>query len=953
MKILDKLFDQNAKALKEIQPIVDKINTLESTIKPLTDEELQGKTQQFRDRLTAGETLDDILPEAYAVIREAAWRVLGQRHYDVQLIGGIVLHSGKIAEMRTGEGKTLTSTLPIYLNALSGEGVHVVTVNDYLARRDADWMGQLYHWMGLSLGCIQNQTKSFVFDPGYRERMQAEAEQAAVNGEVIPEDRAHHVHEDGTIHYEDEESTKVKVDMDNLRPVSREDAYKVDITYGTNNEFGFDYLRDNMVQEKDKRAQQSLHYAIIDEVDSILIDEARTPLIISGQAEAATDRYQQFARLVNQLVENEDYNVDEKMNAATLTDDGITKMEKALGVDNIYEAGGVATVHHIEQALKANTLFKKDVNYVVNDNEVVIVDEFTGRLMPGRRYSEGLHQAIEAKEGLSIKRESRTLATVTFQNLFRMYNKLAGMTGTAETEQEEFYKIYQLDVVVIPTNKPIARVDKPDAIYRTQKGKFQAVIEAIREHNAKGNPVLVGTISIEQNELFGKMLADAGIEHNILNAKNHEHEAEFIAQAGKKGAVTIATNMAGRGVDIILGGNPYDEAKAEEVKQLGGLVVMGTERHESRRIDNQLRGRAGRQGDPGGSQFFVSMEDDLMRIFATDRVKGLMETLKWPEDMPIENKIVSRSIETAQKKVEGRNFDTREHLVKYDDVINKHREVIYRRRDEILEAESADMRKIILQLVDAELEHVVSFHTNLEEDKEWDIQEIYETVNSIFPVPSELRKELGAIQSEAGDKLEDAHARTAIVEHLSQLAHQRYEAMIAEVEDPEIVFQIERAFYLRAVDTLWVEHLDQMAYLREGIGLRGYGQRDPLVEYKKEAYSLFTELIGNIQKQVVYSIYKMADAHSIAPAATSQSSKQVLQGAAKNMSTKAEEQMAQQASKNRTAPVEAKAKTATGKKIGRNDIVVIRRGEETQELKYKKAEPLISEQGWELVGAKQ
>ncbi|MBI4406963.1 MAG: preprotein translocase subunit SecA, partial [Candidatus Kerfeldbacteria bacterium] len=764
-----------------------------------------------------------------------------------------------IAEMKTGEGKTLTATLAVYLNALSGKGVHVVTVNDYLARRDADWMGRLYHWLGLSVGCIQNQMVSYLFDVEYKAQVVADSADSK---------------EDTKLSY--------KVDMDNLRPVARRDAYQADILYGTNNEFGFDYLRDNMVTNSARKAQRDLHYAIVDEVDSILIDEARTPLIISGEAEAATDKYYRFAQLVERLVENEDYNVDEKMRVSTLTDVGIAKLEQWLGVANIYEAGGVTTVHHIEQALKAFALFRKDRDYVVKENEVVIVDEFTGRMMPGRRYSEGLHQAIEAKEHLQIRRESRTLATITFQNLFRLYGKLAGMTGTAETEKEEFYKIYKLDVVVIPTHRQLVRKDTSDSIFRNEKGKIKAVVEKVRQYHETGNPVLIGTISIEKNEQLSKLLFDAGIPHQVLNAKQHEREAEIIAQAGKKGAVTLATNMAGRGVDIILGGNPADPVEAEAIRQLGGLVVIGTERHEARRIDNQLRGRSGRQGDPGTSQFFVSMEDDLMRIIATDRVKALMSSLNWPEEMPIENRIVSRSIETAQKKVEGHNFDIREHLVKYDDVMNRHREVIYRKRNEILEAKPEAVGGMIMELVENEIEYVVSFHTNMENDKQWNIQEIYETIHTIFPVVPEQRKALTDIQSQAGTKLQDAEARTKIMEYLTTLARERYAKMVEEVGDQQLVYNIERGFYLRAIDQLWVEHLDQMSYLREGIGLRGYGQKDPLVEYKNEGYGMFTELVSNIQKQVVYSIYKMADVKKLAPEPQQQQT-QHLHGAQKNM----------------------------------------------------------------------
>ena len=901
MAFLDKLFgDPSVKVVKKVQPIVAQINSLEPTFQAMSDADLKQQTEVFRNRIKAGESLDDILPEAFATVREASQRVLGQRHYDVQLIGGIILHRGTIAEMRTGEGKTLTATLPVYLNALSGEGVHVVTVNDYLARRDADWMGRLYHWLGLSVGCIQNQLVSYKFDPEYQAQQQAAAAAAEAEAQAAQT----------TAKTEAKENTELsfKVDMDNLRPVKRREAYEVDIVYGTNNEFGFDYLRDNMTQSAKHKTQKSLHYAIIDEVDSILIDEARTPLIISGEAEAATDQYYRFAQLVAQLSENIDYNVDEKMKVATLTEAGIAKMEEWLGVKNIYEAGGVSTVHHIEQALKAFTLFKLDRDYVVKDGEVIIVDEFTGRLMPGRRYSEGLHQAIEAKERLDIKRESRTLATVTFQNLFRLYKKLSGMTGTADTEKEEFFKIYGIEVVVIPTHRPMVRKDLPDAVYKNEAGKLKAVIEKIKEYHAAGNPVLVGTISIEKNEQMAKQLDRAGVPYQMLNAKQHEREAEVIAQAGKRGAVTLATNMAGRGVDIILGGNPPDATEADAVRALGGLIVIGTERHEARRIDNQLRGRSGRQGDPGITQFFVSMEDDLMRIFATDRVKGIMKSLNWPDDMPIENGLVSRSIETAQKKVEGHNFDIREHLVKYDDVMNRHREVIYRKRDEILVAEPEAVRQMILELVENEIEYVVSFHANTDDPKGWNIQEIYETVNSIFPIDPTQRQAIDALQPHNEDKLNEAKGRTQVVEYLSSLAKQRYDAMIEKVGDPKLVYNIEKAFYLRAMDTLWVEHLDQMAYLREGIGLRGYGQRDPLVEYKNEAYGMFTSLIANIQKQVVYSIYKMAEVHQLAPQNIAQQ-RQHLQGAKKTMGNG---EAAQQ-------PALSKDTAIDGSKVGRND----------------------------------
>ena len=849
------LGDANKKIVKELQQQATAITALEAELLKLSDEELQNKTTEFKKQLKAGKKTDEIRNQVFAVVREAAKRTLGQRHYDAQLMGGIVLDQGKIAEMRTGEGKTLAATSAIYLNALSGKGVHVVTVNDYLARRDCDWMGRVFHFLGMSISSIQNQGVSYLFDPNKEEG-------------------------------DEDESTEMafKVDMENLKPITRREAYQADITYGTNNEFGFDYLRDNMVMERQQRTQRGLHYAIIDEIDSILIDEARTPLIISAPAEQATEKYHQFARLVSQLKENTHYNIDEKMKACTLTEDGIAQIEKALGVDNIYESGGVQTVHHVEQALKAYALFKRDRDYVVKEGEVIIVDEFTGRLMQGRRFSEGLHQAIEAKENLDIKKESRTLATITFQNLFRMYDKLSGMTGTAATEAEEFHKIYELDVVVVPTNKDMVRKDLADSVYKNEMGKYKAVIKKIKEYNEQGQPVLVGTISIEKNELLGKLLDQAGIEHQLLNAKNHEKEAEIIAQAGKLAAVTIATNMAGRGVDIILGGNPCTEEQTQKIKDLGGLVVLGTERHESRRIDNQLRGRAGRQGDPGVSQFFVSMDDDLMRIFGSERMKGMMNTLKVPDDMPIENKIISRSIEAAQNKVEGYHFDARKHLVDYDDVLNKHREVVYKRRNEILELKPDQVRKKILEAVFQEIEQVVSFHTNLDDENKWNLQEVYETLNSVFPVGEDVRLSIEELRKEAGDKLADATARTNLIEYLQNLAKEEYDAMLEEVDDENVIKAVEKGFYLRAIDSLWMEHLDQMTYLREGIGLRGYAQRDPLVEYKKEAYQIFTELIGNMQKQVVYNIYKMAKVKTMHQPPAQQQEQQ-LQGAQKNMKT--------------------------------------------------------------------
>jgi len=929
MSILTKIFgDPNEKIVKTLEPIVKEINDLESRFEKMSDEELKGMTPSFA-KATEGKAGDDlkkeldrILPEAFAVVREAGKRVLGQRHYDVQLVGGIVLHRGQIAEMRTGEGKTLVATLPLYLNALAGQGVHLVTVNDYLSRVGAGWMAPVYHFLGLSIGVIVHDA-AFAYDPEFTDDSQYD-------------DRLKH-----------------------FRKIERKEAYQCDITYGTNNEFGFDYLRDNMAPSLERMAQRDLYYSIVDEVDSILIDEARTPLIISAPAEESTDKYYKFSQLVERLKENEDYNIDEKMRAATLTEAAIAKMEKWLGVENIYVAGGIRDVHHIEQALKARVLFKKDRDYVVKEGQIIIVDEFTGRLMFGRRYSEGLHQAIEAKEGVEIQRESQTLATITFQNYFRMYKKLSGMTGTAVTEAEEFAKIYKLETVVIPTNQPMIRKDMNDLIYRTEEGKFKAVIEDVKERSKKGQPILIGTISIEKNELLAEMMKREGLDPQVLNAKNHEKEAQFIAQAGRLGAVTIATNMAGRGVDIILGGNQPAEEEKEKVIKAGGLHVIGTERHEARRIDNQLRGRSGRQGDPGSSQFYVSAEDDLMRIFGGDRMKSLMKTLRVPEDMPIENRIVSKSIESAQMKVEGNNFDIRKHLVEYDDVINKHRESIYRKRREILElageraGESKEgktgeevkplslqkgrqateaterdltsLSDIILEMVENEIEQVVSFHTASENVKDWNLAEIYEVASTIFPVEKKLKNDLSDF-AEGEGKLNKAKARTVIIEHLVKLAKENYEKMEEQFKAISTGFdfrEIEKAILIRSIDTLWVEHLDAMDYMRRGIGLRGYGQHDPLVEYKKESYHLFNELNSLIQKEVVYSIFKVADIGQVKAPSLVDRAKQ-FSAPAKTMDEKTSSfsgfKQADKGSGSDTVDmVKPKLKTADGKKIGRND----------------------------------
>jgi len=825
MSILNKIFgDPNEKALKKIYPIVDEINKLESKFQAFSDEELKKQTTIFKERIEKGETLDQILPEAFAVVRETAKRVLGQRHYDVQLVGGIVLHQGNISEMKTGEGKTLVSTLAIYLNAISGKGVHVVTVNDYLAKRDANWMGPIYHSLGLSLATIQHDV-SFLFDP-----------------QIKPDEN------------------EATVEMENLREISRKEAYNCDITYGTNNEFGFDYLRDNMAVAKKDMTQRELNYAIVDEVDSILIDEARTPLIISAPDTESNTMYQTFSRLVPRLKKEKDYTVDEKMNAVSLSDEGIEKVEGMLGMKDIYSEGGIMFVHHLEQALKAEILFKRDKDYVVKDGEVVIVDEFTGRMMSGRRFSEGLHQAIEAKESVKVQKESRTLATVTFQNYFRLYDKLAGMTGTAITNAEEFSKVYDLDVISVPPNKTIIRKDLNDSIYKTELGKFKALIREIKERNKKGQPVLVGTIAIDKSELLSEMLKREGIKHEVLNAKFHEKEALIISNAGQRNAVTIATNMAGRGTDIKLG---------EGVDKLGGLCIFGTERHEARRIDNQLRGRSGRQGEPGETQFFVSMEDHVMRVFGSDKMKMVMDKLGIDEDMPIENSFISKSIENAQGKIEGYNFDIRKHVLDYDDVMNKQREAIYKKRREVLEitknTEETDkeinkenfpellkLKDKVLEMFESEAQHIVSVR-GAENRSEWDIKGMTESIHKITPVNGELESKLkDIINSNKPDEEARGLATDLVFDVLSGAYNKREE---------EIGYtparQIEKMVILRNIDILWMEHLDSMDRLRDGIGLRGYGQRDPLIEYKKESYRMFQTLLGTIEENVVSAIFKV------------------------------------------------------------------------------------------------
>jgi preprotein translocase subunit SecA len=807
---------RSERELKKIQPIVEAINALEPRISALSDAELQAKTAEFRQRLQNGSSLDDILHEAFAVTREAGKRVLNMRHFDVQLIGGYVLHQGKISEMKTGEGKTLVATLPAYLNALDGKGVHVVTVNDYLARRDAEWMGRLYKFLGLSVGVIRH----------------------------------------------------------GLNDSERHQSYHSDITYGTNNEFGFDYLRDNMKFDRSACVQREHQYAIVDEVDSILIDEARTPLIISGPSDESTDKYYRIDKIIPRLRRDIDYQVDEKHRTATLTEDGVARSEDLLGVENLYDPANMEILHHVNQGLRAHTLYKRDGEYVVKDGEVIIVDEFTGRLMPGRRWSDGLHQAVEAKEGLKIQQENQTLATITFQNYFRMYKKLAGMTGTAETEAEEFGKIYKLDVLPIPTNRTLRRIENPDVIYRTEREKFEAVVKEIRQCNEKGQPVLVGTITIDRSEKLSAMLKRAGLKHVVLNAKYHEKEAEIVAQAGRKGAVTIATNMAGRGTDILLGGNPdflardilrrreidplqatpekWREAVAqvkpdidkehEEVVAAGGLHIIGTERHEARRIDNQLRGRSGRQGDPGSSRFYVSLEDDLMRIFAADRISGIMQRLGMEEGVPIESRLVSRQIESAQKRVEGQNFGYRKHVLEYDDVMNKQREAVYGLRRQLLVGD--DQKDYLMGIADEIMASIVQQHAAEDVNpSEWDTEALARTVAQQFGF--DMREEGIDPATLSSKEIEDA---------LVEKAHEKYNEKEAIISAPAMRFH-ERMIMLQIVDSHWKDHLLAMDHLKEGIGLRGYGQRDPLVEYKKESFTLFEDLMSRIEDDTIRFLF--------------------------------------------------------------------------------------------------
>ena len=765
------------KDIKKLEKVVSKINGFTEAIGKLSDEQLQAKTDEFKGRLAKGETLDDLLPEAYAVVREASTRVLGMRHFDVQLMGGIILHQGRIAEMKTGEGKTLVATLPVYLNALTGKGVHVITVNDYLATRDSEQMGKLYNFLGLSVGLI-------------------------VHG----------------------------LDFN-----QRKDAYNADITYGTNNEYGFDYLRDNMVMRPENMVQRELNYALVDEVDSILIDEARTPLIISGAADKPKDYYTMVAKIIPRLRAEQDYTVDEKAKNVVLTEEGVTHVEQMLGIENLADESNMELAHHVNQGLRAHVIMKRDRDYVVKDDQVIIVDEFTGRLMFGRRYSEGLHQAIEAKEGVKIEKESQTLATITFQNYFRMYNKLAGMTGTAKTEEDEFRSIYGMDVVIIPTNKPVVREDRPDVVYRTQMGKYKAIVEKVVERYEAGQPVLVGTVSIQISELISELLKRRGVPHQVLNAKYHEKEAEIVAQAGQLKTVTIATNMAGRGTDIVLG---------EGVKELGGLYIIGTERHESRRIDNQLRGRSGRQGDPGFTQFYISLEDDLMRRFGADNITGLMDKIGMDDDMPIENKMISKSIETAQKRVEARNFEIRKNVLEYDNVMNKQREVIYGQRRQVLMGDnmSASIQGMVESIASDVLEEIAAAGKYPEE---WDLDLLQQRMNEAFALPEPLDRD-------AILKMEKDEVAT----YLRELALNRYQQREAELGSEQF-HEIERLILLKNVDLKWMEHLDAMDQLRQGINLRAYAQRNPVDEYKNEAFDMFQQMISEIQYETIRLMYRV------------------------------------------------------------------------------------------------
>ncbi|MFC2065949.1 preprotein translocase subunit SecA [Chloroflexota bacterium] len=863
-KWLGGLLDSNEKELKRLQPILERINSLEPDFEKLGDGELLAKTAEFKHRFKDGSSLDELLPEAFAAVREAAKRTIGQRHYDVQLMGGITLHQGKIAEMRTGEGKTLVATLPLYLNSLTGRGCHLATVNDYLARRDPYWMGPIYHALGVSVAGIYPMQNPDEYAPS-------------------------------RLYDSDYDSGDNR--WEHFRPVSRKEAYDADITYGTSSEFGFDYLRDNMVVELSQCVQRPVSYAIVDEVDNLLIDEARTPLIISAPDMEAGQRYQIFARLIPRLREEEDYVIEEKTRSVSLTDDGISNMEKMLRRDglfkapNLYDPENQSLIRYLDSALKANTLYRKDRDYVVQNGQVILVDEFTGRLMYGRRFSEGLHQALEAKEHVKVQQESRTYATITIQNYFRMYDKLAGMTGTAITEAEEFFKIYKLEVTVIPTNKPMIREDFPDQIYKNEEAKFQAVVREIKQLHQQERPVLVGTVSIEKSEMLGDLLKRQGISYQVLNAKLHEKEASIIAQAGEPGAVTVATNMAGRGVDIVLGGSPEGQSELEwqekhdKVVAIGGLHITGTERHEARRIDNQLRGRAGRQGDSGSTRFYVSLEDDIMRRFGGDRIKGFMNWAGMDEKTPIENTLVNKSITDVQRRVEGHHFDMRKHLVEYDDVVNKHREVIYGERRKILSG--AALKANILSMIQDEIRSAVANYIPDERGIDWDINGLLADVATIFPLPP-------SFNADDLSQMKPKQIEEELIEQADTLYGEREKEMGADN-----MRVLERLVMLRTIDTLWVDHLTMVEYMRQGIGLQAMAQRDPLVAYKREGHRMFENLMATIQHDVVHTIYRVGivkkEAPEQAPSPMAQASGRVAGGGGKQRVK------------------------AGGKKVGRND----------------------------------
>jgi preprotein translocase subunit SecA len=883
-KLLGVFKDSNDKQIKRYQWVVDEVNELEPEFQALSDDALRAKTDEFRSRLDADETLDDLLSEAFAVVREAAVRSLGMRHFDVQLIGGAVLHEGKVAEMRTGEGKTLVATLATYLNAIDAGGVHVVTVNDYLARRDSAWMGAIYHALGMTIGCLQHEA-SLIYEPG-------------ADGDTTGPDA--------------------------MRPCSRKDAYAADITYGTNNEFGFDYLRDNMATDRSLQVQAGLAYAIVDEVDNILIDEARTPLIISGQADEPTNLYQTISQIVPRLVRDEDFYVEEKERQSMLTDEGITKLERLLNIANLYAPENSVVTHYVENGLRAHAIYLRDKDYVVEGGQVIIVDEFTGRKMTGRRFGEGLHQAIEAKEGVKIQRETVTYATVTLQNYFRMYNKLAGMTGTAMTEAEEFFKVYRLDVIAIPTHRPMVRADFPDLVYKTKSAKLDAVVAQVEELHSTVRPLLIGSGSIEHSEVLSEMLRRRGIKHEVLNAKNHEREAEIVANAGRPGAVTVSTNMAGRGTDIVLGGDPKLAVSSEQwqvdheaVVAMGGLYVIGTERHESRRIDNQLRGRSGRQGDPGETRFYGSLEDDLMTRFGST-FAGKLVGKALPEDMPIESGMLTKTLEMTQGKVESYFFDIRKHLVDYDDVVNRQREIVYEQRRKVLEGE--DLKLNIQEMVGTEITRAV--RSALRGDPaDWPIEMMLAEIKTICPLPDSVDEDF--VAENGREKTEDAILDAA-------------EALYEEIEErftADIMRKVERAVMLQIVDRLWLQHLTMMQNLRQGIGLHAYGQRDPLVMYKKEGHEAFEELLGRIRHDIVHAIFH------VAPAQQNQQSAAQGQAAKSELSLNASKQGAIDTT--RTTTVMSKVGPKAGgqlptiKKLGRNDVCYCGSGK-----KYKRCHGL-------------